>query len=118
MDDVIGDMTTGFYKKIDRVMLVAIKSGAQADQPRKVPETLVPPLEQLAPTAGERVRLGERDGTPEQAEAAANSRTSVAECELLRAHAMLEAIYGSTCWRVTAPLRRIGRLLRRQTADG
>ena len=107
MDDIFGDMTKGFYKKIDRVMLVAIKSGVQTGQPPKIPETLVPPLEQLVPTAGERVRFGEeRDWTPEQAAAAANSRASVAECELLRAHAMLEAIYGSTCWRLTAPLRR------------
>jgi hypothetical protein len=112
MDDILSDMTRGFYKKIDRVMLVAIKSGVQADKPPKVPETLVPPLEQLAPTAEE------RDWTPEHAAAAANTRASVAEYELLRAQAMLEAIYGSTCWRLTAPLRRIGRLLRRQAADG
>lgn len=118
MDDILGEMTKGFYKKIDRVMLVAIKSGLPADQPPNVPETLVPPLEQLTPTDQERVQFDEeRDWTPEQVAAAANSRASVAEDQLSRARSMLEAIYGSTCWRVTAPLRRIGRLLRRPAAD-
>ena len=32
MEDIVADMTQGFYHKIDRVMLVAIKSGLMSER--------------------------------------------------------------------------------------
>jgi SAM-dependent methyltransferase len=98
MEDIVADMTQGFYHKIDRVMLVAIKSGLMSERPTAAVMGRVPVLERRAPAAGLQTLH------PELATAARSSSD---------AQAMLKAVYGSTSWRITAPLRRVSMFLRR-----
>jgi hypothetical protein len=100
MDDIVSDMTDGFYHKIDRVMLVAIKSGL--------------PIETAAGTTRQRRPL-EKESTraPTGELTSAESRAAAAAQDASLAQATLNAVYASTSWRITAPLRRAGRLLNR-----
>jgi SAM-dependent methyltransferase len=98
MEDIVTDMTEGFYHKIDRVMLVAIKSGLQSERLPGAAMGRVPVVERRVPAPGGR--------TP-------NAELATAERSSLNGQAMLEAVYASTSWRITAPLRRASELLRR-----
>jgi SAM-dependent methyltransferase len=91
MDDIVGDMMDGFYRQIDRVLLTAIKSGL--------------PLEQSAQAIARRA-------IPTRRPSPAQNRAVSTEQKLASAEAMLKAVYGSTSWRITAPLRRGVTLLR------
>jgi SAM-dependent methyltransferase len=93
MDDIIGDMTEGFYHKIDRVMLVAIKSGLPGEQSDRARKRRIVP----AGTGGRTA--------PAIGQGAVWQTSSSAE-------KMLEAVYASTSWRITSPLRLLGGLLR------
>ena len=100
MDDIANDMTDGFYHKIDRVMLVAVKSGSPPDPYPKLVSRPISIREEAKPTSP--------DSDPD----ADRQRWEAAERALLKAQAELDAAHASTSWRVTAPLRQLGRLLR------
>jgi SAM-dependent methyltransferase len=107
MDDIVGDMTDGFYNRIDRVMLVAIKSGS-------------PAMEQTAPSKQRTLGTARRPPAPIarslSAElAVAEQRANASERTLSEVQAMLRGVYASTSWRITTPIRRLGMLLRRET---
>lgn len=106
MDDIVSDMTRGFYHKIDRVMLVAIKSGLPSERPAEI-AVRASLVEQRGPLAPPRNLSADL--------MAAKERALVAEQNLLNARDMLNAVYASTSWRVTAPLRRASMLLRRKS---
>lgn len=110
MEDIVGDMTQGFYHKIDRVMLVAVKSGLPVERPAGATMQRAPGVERRAPAAGVR--------TPNPELEAAKNRAITAEENLSSARAMLKAVYASTSWRLTAPLRRASTLLRREPPQG
>jgi SAM-dependent methyltransferase len=105
MDDIVGDMTEGFYHKIDRVMLVAIKSGLPTRPPTVAIE--------------QRVKAEEKRGHVHEAQlqavrlAEAEKRALEAEQSLAQRESALEVIRSSTSWRVTSPLRALGGALRR-----
>jgi hypothetical protein len=97
-------MTEGFYNKIDRVMLVALKSGLPAMRQAEPPKQPILDAERRAPIA--RTLSGRL--------AAAEERANAAEQGLLEAQAMLREVHASTSWRITRPLRRLGMLLRQE----
>jgi hypothetical protein len=97
MDDIVSDMTQGFYRKIDRVMLVAIKSGLPID--RSDASSLKRPLPVKRPSKTEQT--------------ATQPCVLIAEQQLANAQATVRAMQASTSWRLTAPIRKIGILLGR-----
>jgi len=70
------------------------------------------------PDAHERLqRLADEDATRELARLSAEVENRVSEEEYRRALAVLDEMRASTSWRVTAPLRAVGRRLRRRVAS-
>jgi SAM-dependent methyltransferase len=113
MDDIVGDMAEGFYNRIDRVMLVAVKSGLPIAPPAVAAKPRAAPVDSPSRITEERAqRAEERARAAEQAAVEADNRASAAERELSRVRTMLDAVYSSTSWRVTSPLRRAGALVR------
>jgi SAM-dependent methyltransferase len=108
MDDIVGDMMEGFYHKIDRVLLTAIKSGLPLERPAGATERRVSPAERRSSAAMPRNISAEL--------AVAQSRALLAEQKLANAEAMLRAVHESTSWRITAPLRGAASLLRKKEA--
>ena len=90
LDDIVGEMTEGFYRQLDRVVLVAMKSGLPREESQ--PRRREPPRE-----------VHRVDPFTARALAEAQERAAQAE-------AALNAVHASTSWRITAPLRRLGRL--------
>ena len=106
MDDIVGDMTEGFYNKIDRVMLVAVKSGLPAMRQAEPSKQRMVDAERHTPAPIARTLSGQL--------AAAEERANAAEQGLLEARAMLREVHASRSWRITRPLRRLGMLLRQE----
>ena len=102
LDSIVDEMMDGFYHKIDRVTLVAVKSGLPPEQYEKLASRPIPASAEA-----------HRAESPGDSSDAAQLRAAAAERELSQARAALEVVYASSSWRVTAPLRQIGRLLRR-----
>ena len=106
LDDIIGDMTTGFYNKIDRVMLVAVKTGLITEPSARTladhrPQVAKPTLPSAKQTASADLE-------------AAQNRAKVAEQALTHSQQMVDALHSSTSWRVTQPLRWVSDLVRRR----
>ena len=107
MEDIVGEMTGGFYRTNDRVMLVGIKSGGNIKngiaESRGWHPFVVP---DAAP-----------DGFPESAplvvppDAAPAPEHAALKAENAALHAALAGVHASTSWRITRPLRALGRLL-------
>lgn len=100
LDDIIGDMTEGFYNKIDRVMLVAVKTGLPLE-PTALPIDARPPVAAKAPPL------------PDPRLATLEARVLTAEQELARTKQMLDAAHASTSWKLTAPLRQLGQMMKK-----
>jgi SAM-dependent methyltransferase len=109
MDDIVGDMTEGFYNKIDRVLLVAVKTGlplrpvVEYARPRKPATPPAQPSSSVQPPT---------EPVPDPELIAAKTRVLAVERDLALAQARLREVHASTSWRLTGPLRRVSSLLR------
>jgi 2-polyprenyl-3-methyl-5-hydroxy-6-metoxy-1,4-benzoquinol methylase len=117
MDDIVGEMTGGFYKTNDRVMLVGIKSGEPTPVPLKGPRNWYPFPVSDAPTGKAVViNTGDQNTLAEIVQPIDKQTTLQIEAlqrEVSELHAALAAIRASTSWRMTEPLRKVARLARR-----
>jgi SAM-dependent methyltransferase len=103
MDDIVSDMSSGFYHRIDRVLLAAIKSGLPTERRTWLAgrsHGVVKPSDRALREAAEAARD------------AAAARADALERELETLRLRLAALNESTSWRVTAPLRRLASFLR------